>query len=323
MKYNLLVMLAFFLLQSATAQVETGNHKEVSQQFEKHYNADEYGLIFSLYSEEMKTYLPLEKTTTFLSGLKTQLGKITAMEFGGFVQGSYASYKTTFEAPSPFALNISLDDEGKINGIFIKPWVEKKASTLERNSTKLILPFKGEWYVFWGGKTKEQNYHVEYEAQKGAFDIVIRDEKGSSFKNTGAQNEDYYAFGKELIAPCDAEVVLVVDGVKDNKPGELNPVYVPGNTVILKTAKEEYLFFAHFKQHSIVAKQGQQVKQGELLGLCGNSGNSSEPHLHFHIQDVEDMNKATGARCFFEKIVVDGEVKEDYSPVKGERIKNK
>ncbi len=221
------------------------------------------------------------------------------------------------------ALNISLDKNSKINGLLVKLFKEGNLPKLERNQTKFILPFKGEWTVFWGGDTKELNYHVEYEAQKGAFDIVITDENGKSHNNNGERNEDYYAFEKELIAPCEAEVVLVVDGIKDNKPGEFNPIYIPGNTVILKTINGEYLFFAHFKQNSIVVKQGQKVKKGELLGLCGNSGNSSEPHLHFHLQNVEDMNKATGAKSYFEEIYVNGGLKKDYSPIKNEKIKNK
>jgi len=134
--------------------------------------------------------------------------------------------------------------------------------------------------------------------------------------------EDYYTFGKELIAPCDGEIVLVVDGIKDNKPGELNPMYAPGNSVIIQTDKNEYLFFAHFKQNTIKVKQGQKVKQGELLGLCGNSGNSSEPHLHFHIQNVEDINAATGVKCYFDKLNVNGQIKTDYSPIKNEKISN-
>jgi murein DD-endopeptidase MepM/ murein hydrolase activator NlpD len=181
----------------------------------------------------------------------------------------------------------------------------------ERNISKLQLPVNGEWTVFWGGDTKELNYHVENTAQKNAFDILITDDKGKSFKTDGQTNEDYYAFGKELYAPCDGEVVLVVDGVKENKPGILNPIYVPGNTVIIKAGNNEYLFFAHFKQHSIKVTEGQKVKQGQLLGLCGNSGNSSEPHLHFHIQNAEDMNIATGIKCYFDKIIVNGQEKTD------------
>lgn len=315
---NLILLILVPML--SFGQTETETAKKVSAEFEKYFNSDEYQKIFDLFAPEMKSALPIEQTTDFLKGLKSQAGKIQKREFAKYEQ-TYASYKTTFER-TVFAVNISLDNNGKINGLFVKPFKEDNLPKLERNETKLILPFNGEWTVFWGGDTKELNYHIESEAQKNAFDIVITDKNGKTFKTDGKTNEDYYAFGKELIAPCDAEVVLVVDGIKDNTPGELNPIYIPGNTVILKTENNEFLFFAHFKQNSIVVKQGQKVKQGELLGLCGNSGNSSEAHLHFHIQNVEDMNKATGAKCYFDEIIVDGELKKDYSPIKKEKIKN-
>jgi murein DD-endopeptidase MepM/ murein hydrolase activator NlpD len=173
-----------------------------------------------------------------------------------------------------------------------------------------------------GGYTKELNYPVESPAQKNAFDLVIKNEKGNSFKTNGKTNEDFYAFNKELLAPCDGTVVSVVDGIKDNQSGVLNPLHIPGNTVIIQNTNNEYLFFAHFKQNSIVVKQGQKIKQGQLLGLCGNSGNSSEPHLHFHIQNTADMNVATGIKYYFDKIDVDGELKNDYSPIQNQKIKN-
>ncbi|MEM6380690.1 MAG: M23 family metallopeptidase, partial [Bacteroidota bacterium] len=208
----------------------------------------------------------------------------------------------------------------ELNSLLLVPYKEPDLPKLERNQTKMSLPFQEEWTVFWGGDTKELNYHVAHAAQKHAFDLIVTDENGRSFKNNGQANEDYYAFGKPISAPCDAEVVMVVDGVKDNKPREVNPFFVPGNTIILKTAKQEYLFFAHFKQHSIVVKQGQGIKQGDLLGLCGNSGNSTEPHLHFHIQNVEDINQATGTKCYFDQLMVNGAMKKDYSPIKGDKI---
>ena len=320
MKNVITLTLLTLIVNLVFAQSEKDNYKTVAAEFEKNYNTENFDAIFTMFSSDMQKALPIEKTKGFLTGLKAQAGKITKREFVMYEQ-TYASYKTNFER-ALFAVNISVDDNSKINGLFVKPFTERNLPKLERNVTKLSLPFKGEWFVFWGGDTKELNYHVVSEAQKNAFDIVIKDEKGNSYKTNGATNEDYYAFGKDLIAPCDGEVVLVVDGVKDNKPGELNPIYVPGNTVIIKTANNEYLFFAHFKQHSIAVKQGQKVKQGELLGLCGNSGNSSEPHLHFHIQNVEDMNVATGVKCYFERLVVNGEIKTDYSPIQKDKIKS-
>ena len=316
--------LTFVLTLTVTftfGQAEKDNYKSVAALFEKSYNSDDYDSTFSLFSPELKNALPIEKTKGFLAGLKAQAGKIRDREFIRYQNGTYASYKTIFER-ALFALNISVDNNDQINGLSIKPFTDVALPKMDRNATRLQLPFKGEWTVVWGGDTKELNYHVESAAQKNAFDLVITDDKGKSYKTTGKENEDYYAFGKELFAPCDGEVVLVVDGVKDNKPGELNPIYVPGNTVIVKTANNEYLFFAHFKQHSIKVAQGQKVKQGQVLGLCGNSGNSSEPHLHFHIQNTEDMNVATGVKCYFDKLVVNGQVKADYSPIKKERIKN-
>lgn len=320
MKKILTILTVTILTTFAFGQTEKTIYKTVADSFENNYNADDFDAIFANFSIEMQKALPIEQTKEFLNGLKQQVGKITNREFVKYEQ-TYASYKTNFER-ALFAVNISVDNNSKINGLFVKPFNESNLPKLDRNKTKLILPFNDEWTVVWGGDTKELNYHVESVAQKNAFDIVITDEKGNSYKTDGKTNADYYAFGKELIAPCDGEIVLVVDGVKDNIPGVLNPVYIPGNTVIIKTANNEYLYFAHFKQHSIVVKQGQKIKQGELLGLCGNSGNSSEAHLHFHIQNIEDMNSATGVKCYFENILVNGQSKKDCSPIKKEKIRN-
>lgn len=303
------------------SQEEQQRSKEAASKFESLYNAGKYTDIFAMFNPGMQTALPADKTSTFFTQVKTQAGNLKQRTFERYESG-FASYKAEFERVT-FRLNIAVDDAGLIGGLFIKPYVADTAPKPERNSVKLILPFKDEWTVFWGGDTREQNYHVDYVAQKNAFDIVIRDSSGKSYLTHGKTNEDYYAFGKELIAPCDGEVVLVVDGIKDNVPGQMNAIYVPGNTVVIKVAANEYLLFAHFKQHSIVVKEGQKIKQGQLLGLCGNSGNSSEPHLHFHIQNVENMMNATGMKCYFDNIIVNGSPKSDYSPVKGEKIRNK
>jgi murein DD-endopeptidase MepM/ murein hydrolase activator NlpD len=301
-------------------QAETKDFKKMSAMFEQYYNSDKYQALFNLFSSHLKEALPLDKTTNFTMALKKQAGLIKQRVFTGYERGTFAAYKTTFER-GVFSLYISINEKAEITGLFIKPFKGNNLPKLQRNQTKLTLPFKGEWTVFWGGDTEESNYHVKYEAQKNAFDIIVTDEQGKSYKNDGTSNADYYAFGKKLFAPCDAEVVLVVDGVKDNKPKEVNLYFVSGNTIVLKTKNNEYLFLAHFKQHSIAVKQGQKIKQGTFLGRCGNSGNSSEPHLHFHIQNIEDINKAVGAKCYFDKIMVNGAVKSDYSPVKGDKIK--
>ena len=314
---NILILITFLsIFNTANSQIEKENYKQVSTRFVSFYNVDKNDSIVAMFSQEMNAALPLDKFSQVTAGLKVQFGVIKKLRFFR-LQSASALYETTFDK-AVLGMTITLNPKNEIAGLLFKPYTEAKE--IIRNNTKMKLPFKGEWSVTWGGDTKEQNYHVESVAQKNAFDFLIYDEKGLTHKGTGEANEDYYAFGKELYAPCDGEVVLVVDGIKDNIPGVLNPIYIPGNTVIIKTANGEFVFFAHFKQHSIVVKQGQKVTTGALLGLCGNSGNSSEPHLHFHLQNTEDMTKATGAKCFFDQLKVNGVLKSDYSPVKGDKI---
>ncbi len=143
--------------------------------FEKYYNSGEYQKIFNLFSPEMKDALPKDKNKEYLTGLKHQAGKIKSRKFIRYVKGTFASYKTTFDDEITM-LYISTDSESKINGFYIEPFEE--LPKLERNSTKLILPFKNEWTVTWGGDIAELNYHVESRAQKNAFDLVVSDDNG-------------------------------------------------------------------------------------------------------------------------------------------------
>jgi murein DD-endopeptidase MepM/ murein hydrolase activator NlpD len=318
MKIILTITAALFMT-TVFGQAEMPTYKNVSDKFEKFYNTEQYDSVFSLFSKEMQGALTVEKTKEFLTNLNLQAGKIQKREFVKY-ESTYAIYKTQFDK-TLFALNISIDNESKINGLLVNAFKDESLPKIDRNKTKMYLPFKEEWTVVWGGDTKELNYHVESNAQKNAFDILIIDKKGQSYKTTGKTNEDFYAFGKQLFAPCDGEVVLVTDGVKDNKAGEMNAAYVGGNMVIIKTINNEFVVFCHFKNGSVLVKKGQKIKQGQILGKCGNSGRSSEPHLHFHLQNGIDMNTATGIKCYFDKLNVNGKLVTDYSPIQKEKIK--
>ncbi len=298
---------------------ETDAYRRGTDEFVRLYNSGEHTQLFDFFSPEMQTALPLETTVSTFSGLQKQHGKIIERQFVRYKQ-TFAIYKAAFER-NILSLQISFNDTGKINGLLFTQYIPE-VPVPERNMSTMRLPFEKRWYVFWGGDTQEQNYHVDYAPFKNAFDFVIVDDEVKSYRSTGKTNEDYYAFNQRLFAPCEGEVVLVVDGIKDNVPGMMDPYFAPGNTVIIKTVHNEYVVLCHFKQWSIRVKQGQKVKKGKYLGRCGNSGNSSEPHLHFHIQNVENINYATGIKCFFESLSVDGHMKKDYSPVQKEIIEH-
>ncbi|MDR2755942.1 MAG: peptidoglycan DD-metalloendopeptidase family protein [Planctomycetaceae bacterium] len=319
---GLFILSAVLLVHCKTVQVDKTNDNDmIIRSFEENYNKNNYEMIFQAFSAEMQKALPLDDAVTFFVNLKSQAGNIIKWELIKNEQKNF-SYKTTFEK-AEFMIDLSINHLSEINRLMIRKTIENTPPIIERNKTELILPFNKEWSVVWGGDTIDLNYHIENNAQKNAFDFVVIDENSKTYKTNGLINEDYYAFGQELIAPCDGEIVSVVDGIKDNQPGKLNSYYVPGNTVIIKTVNDEYILLCHFKQNTIIVKEKQFVKKGDILGSCGNSGNSSEPHLHFHIQNVENMIEATGVKCYFSDIIVNGNKRKNYSPIKNDIIKNK
>ena len=123
----LLLIVGCVFGDTIVVQTERKDNKVVTEKFVRNYNDDDYNGIFSMFSDVMKEALPIDKTTEFLKGLKSQAGNISNREFVKYENGTYASYKTTFER-AVFFLNISIDDNSDINGLFVKPFVEENNS---------------------------------------------------------------------------------------------------------------------------------------------------------------------------------------------------
>ena len=315
--------LLFALLISSSllfSQTEQAKFTEVMETFAQHYNAGDGQAVFDMMDANMQTQLGLDNTKTIISTLGQQLGSIQAFTLIQ-QQGNTEVFETTFENGKQNIV-LSMNPDGTMAGLYVQPAAaSKKVAKLERNLTPMDLPFRGSWFTFWGGDTKAENYHVVSDPQRHAFDFVIVDGEGKTYERSGTRNEDYYAFGKPLFTVCDAVVDQVITGVRDNKPGSMNPEEPFGNAVVLRTKNDEYIVYAHFEEGTVKVEEGQQVKAGQLLGRCGNSGNSSEPHLHFHIQDGPDLMKAVGVKAYFRHVIMDDDTEHsDYSPVKNDLV---
>ena len=128
-------------------------------------------------------------------------------------------------------------------------------------------------------------------AQRFAIDWVRINPDGNTFVGDEKNNKNYRAYGSDALAVADGVVTEVKDGIPQNIPGE-NSRAVPitletvgGNHVILDIGNGRYALYAHLQPGSLKVKLGDHVKRGQVLGLVGNSGNSTEPHLHFHLSN--------------------------------------
>ncbi|HXH70988.1 MAG TPA: peptidoglycan DD-metalloendopeptidase family protein [Pyrinomonadaceae bacterium] len=316
-----------FALFSMTVFAQSNQEKvrQTAEMFVTAYNGKDSARIEREFNAEMSAAITSDKLKEFLDGTQLQLGKIVKLGTPNFVAPTVAAFPVEFER-GKLELLIALDAQGKIAELRIAPPQLPKPKNTSRNQTKLALPFRGEWFVVWGGDTREQNQHQDALNQRFAFDILKVGADGKSHKGDGKRNEDYYAFGQEIIAPADGVATYVVDGVQDNVPGEMNRMFVPGNLLIVKHAEGEYSLFAHFKQNSIRIKVGDKVTKGRIIGLCGNSGNSNEAHLHYQFQNTPFFADEASMKVFFEKLNVrregKAESKTDYSPVKGNFVSN-
>jgi hypothetical protein len=307
------------------AEEPSDRYQVVVDSMVKAINSEDYPGIQKDFGKVMLDAFPLEQAKPFFKRLMRDAGKIKKLDNPRLVPPNQAIFPAHFEK-TVLDIKIVLDGHDKIIGLWFLPHVSE-IPVPEEHTAVLELPFDGEWKVFWGGDTEEQNHHHSVASQKYAFDLLRVDKNGKRYKNQGEENEDYFAFGKKVLAPADGVVTEVIRGVRDNRPGSMNPYSALGNTVFIEHGKNEVSVLAHFKQKSILVKVGDKVRKGQPLGLCGNSGNSSEPHIHYHLQNTPIIQDGAGIKCVFENVIVSQngkeQLKEKYSPLKGDIVRIK
>jgi len=226
-----------------------------------------------------------------------------------------------------------------IGGLFIIgcSGTEKEVSSKYINyktKTYLRYPLSGESYIGWGGRTLEQNAHALFKDQRFALDIValkeghtvlsaedIKEDKYETYSGDVSKNESYYIFGREVLATARGVVVSTQNNVVDNTPGEYNQKQAAGNYVVIDHGNGEFSMFGHLKQQSVVVQAGEHVEYGDVLGLCGNSGNSSEAHLHYHLQNTNEWHNGEGLPAQFNAYIANGHLVEKGEPIRGQIIR--
>ncbi|UJA80815.1 peptidoglycan DD-metalloendopeptidase family protein [Bacillus cereus] len=175
-------------------------------------------------------------------------------------------------------------------------------ANVQSMSPKIVVrfPLNERALVGWGGDRLEANYHVIKPNERWAYDILIPPAEVKSSKL-----KDYGIYGARVTAPASGTVVSINNDEKDLVPGSDDFQLMAGNHIYLRLDETgTFLVLAHLKKGSIKVKEGQHVNEGEFLAQVGNSGSSSEPHLHIHHQRQDpskiSMFLAEGLPLYFQ-----------------------
>ncbi|MDH3306410.1 MAG: M23 family metallopeptidase [Acidimicrobiia bacterium] len=161
------------------------------------------------------------------------------------------------------------------------------------DAVSIAVPFEdGEWTVGSGGRSTLISHHYGpmTPQQRYAIDfVVVRD--GRTYEGDKTDPASYHIWDEPLVAPAAGIVVDVENDLRDWPIGgsESDRENARGNHVMLDIGEGRYLMFAHLRQGSATVAVGDRVVAGEVIGRVGNSGNTSEPHLHVQVQDSPDF----------------------------------
>lgn len=247
---------------------------------------------------------------------------ILAFQFGGraLLSGATLSADTTLEpgegvliASQVFAYRGARDGlRVRVNG---DAGEGRLAIRTGLSQTQFSLPVRGAWYN--GSGASFHTHHRWTPMEEFAFDLLQVDANGSSFRRSGARFSDYYAYGEPVYAAAPGRVAFVVsdqgeDVAAMKRPDETIEAYferlqqeqftriaqgapgVGGNQIIIDHGNGEFSFYGHLQPGSVRVRVGDQVERGARIGAVGSSGNSTEPHLHFHVCNSADPLMCAG-----------------------------
>lgn len=170
-------------------------------------------------------------------------------------------------------------------------YLNNKERLLNINSLRLQLPFIGKWMVSQG-----YNGNITHKGDwSKALDFIIVDDELKTYEKYGLNPENFYCYGKPVLAPADGYVQQIEDHVDDNEIGKINQQQNWGNSIVIKHAEGLYTKMNHLRKGSFKVKAGDYVRQADMVAACGNSGRSPEPHLHFQVQTTPFIGSKTFA----------------------------
>jgi hypothetical protein len=184
--------------------------------------------------------------------------------------------------------------------------------------TRLALPFAGRWLTQNSPARRVPSHGTDLWGERYAIDFVAVDQRGRTADRSDWRTlfdteppERFFAFGRPILAPAGGAVVVAHDGEADHPARRSQLALVPyalgqrerlrqgvaaiaGNHVVIALADGGFAALVHLRRGSLRVSVGDVVSTGQQLAACGNSGNSTQPHVHVQVMDRAEPSGARG-----------------------------
>ena len=237
-----------------------------------------------------------DKLVETVSFTREDLAARRAVSFkgNGYTAAAFAAQDESYDLRHEFTTRASLRVDRLSYELRFTDGTKKRLDipiTTYTQKTKMIFPVKGFFTVI-NGWISDRG-HTEW-SQYDAYDITSLDSHLGIIKTNGETDEDYYGWGREVLAPAAGVIAYARNDVPDNpKPGAVDVAMLAklpeamwaagGNCVVIDHGNGEFSFLAHMQHGSVRVKKSDRVDQGAVIGLVGASGVAFAPHLHYHL----------------------------------------
>lgn len=235
------------------------------------------------------------------------------LEPGGF---ALAFLDVTFERgePLPKRLRTVVSSDGELGAAQAAVDVD----VVRERPIRLAPPLRGERLIAVNGCCDGAHRRAVLLSEQGSFGAqryaidFVRIDGLTSFAGDPSDNGSYFIFGDDVLAVSDGLIVEARDGMRENDPTQPLPPFDPntaaGNFVLQDLGEGHFALYAHFQNGSVRVRPGERVRRGQVLGRVGNTGNSTEPHLHFHVSNGPSPLFSDGLPYVFERFELEAHV---------------
>jgi hypothetical protein len=303
--------------------------KQRARQLYEYFAHGQTSLLYSAFTPGMKKQSTEAKIATISKQITEKFGTPTQTLSENYIPGLgapatlYSRTAAYSKAKVPVMVIMAINGDGELNDIQISPVPLLRPDEYSdyQDSTKLHLPFTGQWVVLQGGRAVYDNAYAASEDNRYSVAFMALKD-GMAYENDGRKNTDYYCFGQPILAPAAGVIIQAVGNSSDHPPGRVPEIQSRGNYVVIAHGNSEFSMIPYLKAGSLKVKNGQRVKAGDQIAECGNSGSSFAPHVEYSLQNTRGFPLPKTMPAQFVDYTADGKAVPVGEPLRGQIVES-